>query len=188
VKTRNRWKAELPNEVVETLQQLKSTDNNAKLHSYIVALRNKGWSLSAIAKPLDLSRERVRQLSITHPFDIAQSEMECISNGYNLPSVPAKPVKPKRVVPDPDPAVVSRLLELQPMAQQVRGVSQKFREQGEEYTQLIASEVSRGVPAYRVAKSLGVTNSAVMFRLVRYGYAESKSTAKVFRPIEHTNR
>jgi hypothetical protein len=109
--------------------------------------------------------------------------------GYDIPELPVKPVveKVRANTPNPDPEVISRLLELKPMAQKVRGKSQSYRAQGIEYSELIASEVARGVPAYRVAKSLGVTHSAIKFRLVRYGYSQSSSTAKVFRPIEYSN-
>lgn len=187
MKTRNRWKAELPSEVIDTLQHMKDTKDNSGLHAYIVSLREKGWSLSAIAKPLDLSRERVRQLSVTHPFDISYSQLQTNSNGHSVPEVPKKPVvaKVERVIIEPNPVTVARLLELKPMAQAVRGKSQKYRAQGAEYTRLIAEEVTRGVTASHLAKELGVTHSALNFRLVRYGYSETSSSAKCYQPIAY---
>ena len=178
----------MPTSVVHTLRDLKDTGGN-NLHAYIVALRDKGWSLSAIATPLGLSRERVRQLSETHPFDISYSRLTCNSNGYEVPELPTKPVKERveRVVIEPSGEVVSRLLELQPMAQSVRGKSQKYRTQGEEYTRLLASEIQRGVLTSHLADKLGVTHSALNFRLVRYGYSQSNSTAKCYRPIAYGN-
>lgn len=187
MKTRNRWKAELPSDVTDVLQHMKSVKDSSGLHAYIVALREKGWSLSAIAKPLDFSRERVRQLSVTHPFDISYSQLQTNSNGHSVPELPTKPVveKVKRVVVAPDPSAVSRLLELKPMAQAVRGKSQKYRAQGEEYTRLIAQEIARGVTPSHLAKELGVTHSALNFRLVRYGYSETSSSAKCYQPIAY---
>ena len=88
--TRNRWKPELPVDVARTLKDLRETKGN-DLHSYIVALRDKGGSLRAIANPLGVSRERVRQLSETHPFDISYSRLQTNSNGYYLPELPTKP-------------------------------------------------------------------------------------------------
>ena len=178
----------MPTGAVHTLRDLKDTGGN-NLHAYIVALRDKGWSLSAIATPLGLSRERIRQLSETHPFDLGYSQLICNSNGYELPELPTKPVKERveKVVIEPSGEVVSRLLELQPMAQSVRGKSQKYRTQGEEYTRLIASEIQRGVLTSHLADKLGVTHSALNFRLVRYGYAETSSSAECYRPIAYGN-
>lgn len=184
--TRNRWKPELPLEVVETLKDLYET-KSGQLGNYITSLRDKGWSLSAIATPLDISRERVRQLSVTDPVGIGYANLNSSANGYSVPELPTKPVKPKREVIEPNREVISRLLELQPMAQSVRGKSQKYREQGEEYTRLIASEIQRGVITNHLAKELGITHSALNFRLVRYGYSESNSTAKCYRPIAYSN-
>ena len=184
---RNRWKAELPSAVITKLNELRDTKQRAEFQDYVVALRANGWSLSAIATPTGLSRERIRQLD--EPIGVALAVTNTTNRGYDIPELPVKPVveKVRANTPNPDPAVVSRLLELKPMAQKVRGKSQSYRAQGNEYSELIASEVARGVPAYRVAKSLGVTHSAIKFRLVRYGYSQSSSTAKVFRPIEYSN-
>lgn len=180
MKTRNRWKAQLPIEASETLQTLHSAKSK-ELNSYIVELRNKGWSLGAISIPLGMSRERIRQLSTDNVANVA--------TGYSVPDKPTKPVKERveRVIVEPNREVVSRLLELQPMAQAVRGKSQKYRTQGEEYTRLVAQELARGVTPSHLAKELGVTHSALNFRLVRYGYAETSSTAKCYSPIAYGN-
>lgn len=174
--TRNRWKPKLPETTIEVVKDLQGE----QLYGYLVCLRDKGWSLSAIATPLGLSRERVRQVT---------ENVRANSLQYEVPELPTKPVKERveKVVIEPSSEVVSRLLELQPMAQSVRGKSQKYRAQGEEYTRLIASEIQRGVITSHLADKLGVTHSALNFRLVRYGYAETSSSAKCYRPIAYGN-
>jgi hypothetical protein len=48
-------------------------------------------------------------------------------------------------------------------------------------------QTQQGVSVYSLAKSLGVTHGALLFRFVRYGYTTSESgQSKVFRKL--TNR
>lgn len=180
MKTRTRWKPELPLEVADTLQKLRN-EKSKELPNYITELRSVGWSLGAISIPLGLTRERVRQLNEKGTADS--------STGYEVPELPTKPVKEKveRIVIEPNEEVVARLLELQPMAQQVRGKGQQFRAQGVEYSRLIANELQRGVLSSHLAKKLGVTHSALNFRMVRYGYSESHSTAQCYKRVEYSN-
>ena len=42
-----------------------------------------------------------------------------------------------------------------------------------------------GVSGYRLAKELGVTHSAILFRLVRYGYATTEGKSKTYRQLTH---
>jgi Zn-dependent peptidase ImmA (M78 family) len=77
------------------------------------------------------------------------------------------------------------------MAQQVRSNALRFRAEAEEYTNLLWKVVSEeGVTLYRLAKSLGVTHSALRFRLIRYGYIKPSSDvkSKVYQPIAEKNR
>jgi len=149
---------------------------------FIRELRSKGWTLEAIATVSDLTRERVRQISL--------SAGSGNPTGFEVPNPPLKPVKAKPVYIEPTPATLARLLELQPLAQQVRSNGKKYREEAEEYTRLLNhAHVNEGVTLYRLAKRLGVTHGALRFRLVRYGYKTPvNATSKVYTPILDENR
>lgn len=188
-KRKERWKPRLPEEVSNILTDLRD-NKDYRLGGYLVVLRSKGWSLATLAKPIGITRERVRQLAELDPIGTALEELNCGAWGFPVPEVPTKPevIKVKRTVIEPDPEVVARLQTLQPYARSVRGKNPKYRKEGEEYSRLVAGEVSRGVSTNRLAKTIGVTNSALRFRLVRYGYAQSTGTTKSYRPIAPENR
>lgn len=145
-------------------------------------LRDKNWTLESIAAASGITRERVRQ--------IAKTPYAPINLGLDLPTPPLKPVKPKPTYVEPTPATLARLLELQPLAQQVRSNGKKYREEAEEYTALLNhAHTVEGVTLYRLAKRLGVTHGALRFRLVRYGYKTPvNATSKVYTPILLENR
>jgi hypothetical protein len=108
-----------------------------------------------------------------------------------VPQLPVQLAKPKREFVEPSPETLARLLELQPKAQQVRSNASRFREEAEEYTRLLNyANTVEGVTLYRLAKRLGVTHSALRFRLVRYGYIviNTDSGSKVYAPINPKNR
>jgi DNA-binding transcriptional MerR regulator len=174
--------AKLPIEVRQTF--LKITDSDQR-NAYIKALRAEGWTLASISEATGVTRERVRQIN---GFE---EDMTKLDNSFLVPSLPTKPEKIQRKFKEPSPETLARLLELQPYAQQVRSNAQRFRSEAEEYTSLLWEANSKqGVPLYRLAKRLGVTNSAIRFRLVRYGYIAPKvgSTSKVYAPINPKNR
>jgi hypothetical protein len=163
--------------------------NRDLMKAYIVALRLEGWTLESIATPLGKSRERVRQLEmeVLYPAD---APLDVKNAGLDVPVPPLKPVvvRVAKVRIEPYAEVVARLRELQPMAQSVRANGVKYRAEAEEYTELINDENVRGVSLYRLAKELGITHAALRFRLVRYGYKTTESTAKVYQPIFDKNR
>jgi predicted transcriptional regulator len=145
----------------------------------IKALRRVGWTYASIADPLGLSRERVRQISALRGS---------ATYGEMVPLPPYKPVKAKREFVEPKAETLERLLELQPKAQKVRSTSSRYRQEAEEYTALLnKAHVEEGVSVYRLAKRLGITHSAIRFRLARYGYKPSPtgSTSRVYQPLKH---
>ena len=157
--------------------------------AYAAVLRSKGWTLQSIADIMGISRERVRQLARL-PLALAEEAVA----GYNLqvPEVPLREVvkRSPRVFIEPSPETLSRLLELQPLAQKVRGHGKTNRAEGEEYTRLLdyAHRVE-GVTLYRLAKRLGVTHGALRFRLARYGYkAPINGTSRVYNLVLDKNR
>jgi transcriptional regulator with XRE-family HTH domain len=176
----------LPQEVIDQFSTITADrDRNA----YIKALRERGWTLESVGVVSGISRERVRQIESGIPMAEA---LRVAIDGYPLPEPPKYeekiPASEKYV--EPTPETLSRLLELQPFAQQVRSYGTKYRKEAEEYTWLINhAHTVEGVTLYRLAKRLGVTHGALRFRLVRYGYKQPISAeSKAYTPILPQNR
>ncbi len=152
----------LPTNIKEAFNSIIDSDTRDAL---IYDLRQVEWTLESIASASGLTRERVRQISLTKPAEDSRD------NTIEIPSPPLKPERPKPVYVEPAPETLKRLLELQPYAQLVRSNGTKYRAEAEEYTALLNhAHVVEGVTLYRLAKRLGVTHGALRFRLVRYGY------------------
>lgn len=171
----------LPQEVVTTFKSFEGAID--KRNAYIVAIRNNQWSLQSIADVVGTTRERIRQIS-------EGFQGTPLTSNVPLPTPPLKPVREKRVLPEPKEEDIKRLLKLQPLAQKVRSHSQANRKEAEEYTALLFKVYKEdGVSLFRLAKYLGVTHGALRFRMARYGYIEgtsSKSTC--YKPILDKNR
>lgn len=150
----------------------------------IQVLCEKHWTYEAVAAACNITRERVRQISLSG------SAIKKVDLPFDIPEPPIKPERPKPVYVEPSPETLKRLLELQPYAQQVRSNGKKYREEAEEYTKLLNhAHTVEGVTLYRLAKRLGVTHGALRFRLVRYGYKKPiTATSKVYTPIISENR
>jgi transcriptional regulator with XRE-family HTH domain len=175
---------------VTTLALNLTTDKDLRA-AYVKALRLKGWTLESIAFALDLTRERIRQIQLmASPANIVY----ILSNPGEFP-VPELETREIEVPGDPEyvepsPETLARLLELKPLAQQVRYDHLTYRKEAEEYTALIWQAYSvEGVTLYRLAKRLGVTHGALRFRLARYGYLTPKTgKSKCYSPVKQTNR
>jgi hypothetical protein len=169
---------QLPASVKQLFEDTISSDTRDQ---FIRELRAAEWTLESIAGVSGLTRERVRQIAKTPTTT---------PTGYDIPTPPLKPERPRPVYIEPTPETLARLLELQPLAQQVRSNGRKFREEAEEYTKLLDyAHTIEGVTLYRLAKRLGVTHGALRFRLVRYGYKQPiNATSKVYNPIIEENR
>lgn len=182
----------LPYPVIDIL--LKYSYDPDVIAAHIVALRKAGWTLDSIAQPLGMSRERVRQIGNTIIDVPGALELSASHDLDDVPPAPPRVTKASTRVkrapsPRPLPENLARMLELQPLVRQVRANSSAYRSEAEEYTRLINEEyANRGVTLYRLAKELGVTHGALRFRLVRYGYKTTTSTAKVYQTIIDTNR
>ena len=172
----------LPQHIFEAFEDIIDSDTRDQL---IRELRAQHWTLEAIAAASHLTRERVRQITVAAPT----SEL-VLNTGVSIPTPPLKPERVRPVYIEPTPETLARLLELQPLAQQVRSNGKKFRAEAEEYTALLNhAHVVEGVTLYRLAKRLGVTHGALRFRLVRYGYKTPlHATSKVYTPILAENR
>lgn len=172
----------------ETANILRTETNRAVLCAHYATLRAGGWTLDSMAKVVGITSERVRQLALkAGPIEKAQAVSAAA--GLVVPDLPVFPEREKIYRPEPEAQTLDRLLELQPMAQQVRANSPRYRAEAEEYTRLLDQEHSyRGVSLYRLAQLLGVTHGALRFRLVRYGYKTSASDSRVYKPIVQANR
>ena len=151
----------------------------------IVELSQLGWTHEAISKGAGLTRERVRQIVVRHKGHL----MSPVTSGMRLPIPPLLREKPKRVKREVSPAILERLIELQPLAQKVRSNSPRYRKEAEEYSALLnhAHQVE-GVSLSKLAKDLGVTHAALRFRLTRYGYLKSEGLSNVYTPVIARNR
>lgn len=184
----------LPEETVTFMEQAISRMGVAGRNTYIKLLREIGWTLQSIADVVEkaekstLSRERIRQLCSTEISSYDRSTL--LSMNPPLPPLPLKPVKEPRVVPVPSDASLERLKELQPYAQLVRSSSTRYRKEAEEYVQLIWKvHTEEGVSLYKIARCLGLTPAAVRFRMVRYGYIDTKyGKSKAYQRIHQKNR
>lgn len=176
--------ASLPAEVRSYLVDLNRPERDAYVH----ALRLGGWTLRAISEACGLTRERVRQLLEEPVHPAARRAVELLPVP-ELPLRAARPSAPPR--PDVSPETLARLLELQPLAQQVRSNSKRYRLEAEEYTELLHRAMTvDGVTAYRLARRLGITHSAIRFRLMRYGYLPSApgNEHSYCRPVRSDHR
>lgn len=174
-----RYKQELPESVVDGFKHI---TNNADRDNYIKALASVGWTARAIAVACKMSAERIYQI-----LD-SGAQAEHTPATLVVPPAPRKMVKAKAVVAytEPSPEMLARMKELQPLAQLVRSSSPRYRAEAEEYTYLLNEATKQGCTVYRLAKLLGVTHSALAFRLVRYGYRTTvHGQTKAYQPIMH---
>ena len=176
----------LPEEVYENFKKI-SSDLELR-NAYIKELRVASWSLQSIADAAGISsRERVRQIIEGRYKHLSSSN---VSTNFSVPTLPTKELRQLRVLVEPSEKTLSKLLELKPSAQKVRSHSPKFRKEAEQYTALINHAITvEGVSVRHLGKRLGVSPSALRFRMARYGYITShdgKSTC--YKPILDKNR
>jgi len=176
----------LPSSVALAFKEITTT--RELRDNYISALRESQWTLQSIADCCGLTRERVRQLASRKSDPGVVLELTRL--GAAIPTPPEKPKRQVAFKPEIKPETLEKLLELQPLAQQVRSNSAKFREEAEIYTALLFDAYkNQGVSLYRLAKLLGVTHGAIRFRLARYGYVEtSGGSSKVYTLVKLENR
>lgn len=168
----------LPKEVSEVLVNLSLAERRA----YATELVNAGWTLQSIGNELGITREAVRL------YTLKQHDTEALSKVKSLP-IPPIPTKEiyttriKRVQIDPN--VLLQLKELHSKAVMVRGKSPKYRDEAEQFTKLAWEQVEKGITSYALAKAIGISNGALIFRFVRYGYKTTNGQSRVFRQLTH---
>ena len=168
----------LPKEVGEAIRSLPLAERKA----YSNLLRNAGWTLQSIATEVGVTRENIRLYERSTP---SAETLEKIKD-LLIPEVPTIEIYKDRLVKVlPKPEVIAQLKELQAKASLVRGKGKAHREEAEQYTKLLYETMESGVSGYRLAKELGVTHSAILFRLVRYGYTTSTGKSPTYRQLTH---
>lgn len=175
---------QLPEEVVTNFKKLSENNLKSVRNDYIIALVNSGWTAISVSKAAGLSNEMVRIIMKTHTPVLAPPTL-------NIPEVPRHEPKSKGTYYSlPSTEVLERLKELKPLAQKVRSNSKRYREEAEEYSRLINyANTVEGVTLYRLGKLLEVSTSALVFRLVRYGYKVSEEgKSKSYQLIKENNR
>lgn len=145
----------------------KASEQNERLNNYILALRNAGWTLAAIAEGMRMTREaiRLRQARATRP--------DC------SPGIPALPVKvkpAKKVKPRIPDDVLKVMLDLKEQARRVNGptpLDSPLRAASVRYSEMLAEQLVNGVTIYRMSQQLGVTVLGIKARLARHGYVNN---------------
>lgn len=135
----------------------------AAFDSYARALYEAGWFLQAIATPLNITRERVRQRIAG-----AARDLDLV-----VPRPPAKPQPFKSRGRMPSLAEQVELCRLYKLGARLRGGHQgghPFRVASERLSEMLAEQVMAGVPISNLADLLGVKWQTVDKRLKRYGW------------------
>lgn len=175
---------QLPFEVKKNFEMLASSNLRNLRNDYIIALVNGGWTAISVSRCAGLSNEMVRIILKNH-------KAEPVPTTLVIPEVPKHEPRGARIAHKlPTDDILKQLKELQPLAQKVRSNSPRYRKEAEEYTRLLwEAHSEQGVTLYRLGKLLGVTTSALAFRLVRYGYKTTEhGDTKVYRAIIKANR
>jgi hypothetical protein len=173
-KRNQKTKLNLPNETAELLKNLSMADRKA----YTKRLCEAGWTYQSIADVFKVSRQAIEQY--LKKCDVVSDEVLALP----IPELPSEPIyRMKRLEVSAD--VLAELKELHAKASLVRGKSPKYRAEAEQFTKLAWEQTQQGISTYSLAKSLGVTHGALLFRFVRYGYMTTNGKSKVFRQLTH---
>lgn len=178
----------LPDEVSVAFESLVGWGDSNVRNAYMAVLRDKGWTLQAIADAVgDISRERARQCVSSIDINFARMVMQGYPDALPVPNVPDKPERPAPLPrPMPTPETLNRLRELKPLAAQVRYAHGSYRDEAEEYVALLwHAHTVEGVSVYRLGKLLDILPCGIESRFVRYGYKETRGTSGAFSPIKY---
>jgi hypothetical protein len=168
--------ASLPDEVHLAFSALSI---NEKIE-YSKRLRANGWILESIGKASGVTRECVRLWILTDkPYD------SVIVNRLPVPQRPYTIVPVFKHVPRvPSDDVIQQLKELYSKARLVRYDKQTHRAEAEQFSALLNDLINeQGYTSYQLSKILGLTHSALLFRLVRYGYNTSEGVSTNYKKV-----
>lgn len=160
---------DLPENEATLLRDLRAggTATLPALRARVAALRDAGWTLVAVGRPLGANRSTTRMWQLTaKPEDVEEVKKA------GVPHAPLKiaPARTIRLYPDVPPAELAELQRLAESARTVRGSTpqdSQARKDAREFEAKLQHYVERGVPMKRLAERLGVTHRAVAARLER---------------------
>ena len=184
IKTKNKMTNHtLPKEVGDSLRSLPLRERRA----YATKLSHAGWTLQSIANELGLTREAIRLYE--KATSNAETEVQLAIKNLPIPELPKIEVYRERIKKvEPTPELIAQLKELHSKAVLVRGKGKMYREEAEQFTQLLYEAIESGISTYRIAKEIGVTVGALSFRLVRYGYKTTNGKSYSYRQLTHRKK
>lgn len=162
---------DLPELEAQKLRTLREAGPSAlpQLRARVSALRDVGWSLAAVGKPLNANRSTTRMWQLAaKPEDVAES----IKTLGQPPAAPPRRAASKvvRLYPDVPEAEREELIRLATSARRIRGWTAKDaqeRRDAAEFERRLREYSRRGVPLKRLAEHIGVTHRAIAARLER---------------------
>jgi hypothetical protein len=169
---------ELPPGTVEELRRLRGTP---QLYGPLLALREAGWTLAALAAPLGVTREAVRNwLLAAEALDPPRqpaaapppspAQRQAAAGRAAAAEARARRDTEARAAVD---RYLPRLRQLQDDAAALRGPSAsspRLAAASAEYTALLNDAVTAGAPVALLADALGIRQATVYSRLRRAGY------------------
>lgn len=175
----------LPNRDGAKLRSLYRSKSYQDLSNLIQALYEKGWTLTAIAEPIGVSREYVRQLRHRHSPDGPEYWRPVISDPPTFETAREKYVREAKERRPPEiPSEVATYLRKEfKIVKKVNGKSSpEMKERSRNYTHLLQYLIEQGHTVAQISKVLSVLPRTVSFRLARYGFrklAPSQQHARV---------
>lgn len=156
----------LPDRFAEALRRLYVPGApSTTLRAAVLAATERGWTYRAVANALGVSLERVRQLATSGP---RQS-----GSPIEIPEPPSRPEPFKR---EPPPTLTEG------QAEQLRDLKRRSNVSGplpddhptvvaaQEFARLVDLHLKAGHRISDLARSVGISRTALQFRLGRYGY------------------
>jgi hypothetical protein len=179
---------DLPDFVALDFQALKQWGSLHPVRVYASCLVRAGWTHRSVSRAAGYYPNWSNDNHIAEDYvESSLRDYRLITGlGLTVPDVPVKvePVKRSRVrARSADPDTIRRLKELHAIAKNYRGTP-KNREAAQLFTQMLWRAMQdQGATTYGLAKDLGISHSALQFRLVRYGYKESTGRSGAYRRL-----
>lgn len=176
IQTRNQV---VPEDFRHTLKGLRDSDD-PRFPMVLSVARMNGWTLKALGDAVGVSREWIRIL-------VADADPEVGGRIPDVPLPPRKPTppsKPPRRVLRIKPEVAERLRAMAKTAAAVNGgtpADARERRVSEEFTAALYALTEQGVSVRHIAKTLGMTRSAIQSRLARHGYRKAPPSQEKVR-------
>jgi hypothetical protein len=148
------------------------------LDCVLTEANRKGWTLTALAEPLGLTRERIRQR-------VARSTAGF--GPHELPAIPDPPRRPPPPPPRPRPSegMADWLRDMYATARTVNGATRlddPRRGVGEAFSAVLADLIDRvGYSGADVARAANIKTQTMWFRLRRHGYRHNAPSQKPYR-------